>query len=128
MNEEEKAKEQGQKMEQLIAKAWADEAFKQRLIADPAAVLKEAGLEMPEGIEIRVVEDTEKVAHLVLPRKPSAEELSEEELSNAAGGHCGGGHCGCGHGGCGGHHRCGCGGHRCGCGCGCGCVFIRPCC
>ena len=89
----EKAKEQAKLMEQLIAKTWADEAFKQRLISNPAAVLKEAGLEAPEGIELRVVEDTDKVVHLVLPPKPSSDELSEEQLSNAAGGYWG---CGCG--------------------------------
>ena len=33
MNQE----EQGKKMSQLIAKCWADEGFKQKLLADPAA-------------------------------------------------------------------------------------------
>jgi hypothetical protein len=126
MSEEEKAKEkaeeQAKKMEQLVAKTWADEVFKKRLIADPAAVLKEAGLEVPEGVKVKVVEDTDTVMHLVLPPKPSEDELSEEQLSQAAGGHCSGG-CG------------GCGGCRCGCGRGSssggssiGCLIIRPCC
>lgn len=106
MNEEEKAQEQAKKMEQLIARTWADEAFKQRLMANPVTVLKEAGLEIPEGIEVRVVEDTDTVYHLVLPPKPADDELSEEELSNAAGGRCrcGSGPCGsgpCGRGPCG---------------------------
>jgi hypothetical protein len=120
MNEEEKAKEKAQeqakKLEQLIAKTWADEVFKKRLIADPAAVLKEAGMEVPEGVKVIVVEDTNTVMHLVLPPKPSDDELSEEQLSQAAGGRCG---CGC--------AGCGC---RCGCGEGCsiGCLVIRPCC
>jgi hypothetical protein len=111
---------------QLVAKAWDDPAFKQRLLADPAAVLKENGLKVPAGVQVKVVENTDKVVHLTLPAKPSPAELSEEELHRAAGGHCGGG--GCERCRCGGCERCrGCGGcercrgcERCGCErCGC---------
>ena len=35
---------------QLVAKAWKDPAFKKRLLAQPAAVLKEEGIEMPAGV------------------------------------------------------------------------------
>jgi hypothetical protein len=52
---------------QLVARAWADPAFKARLLADPAAVLKENGLEVPPGVEIKVVEDSDKVRHLPMP-------------------------------------------------------------
>jgi hypothetical protein len=52
---------------QLVARAWADPDFKARLLADPAAVLKEHGLEVPPGVEIKVVEDSAKVLHLPLP-------------------------------------------------------------
>jgi hypothetical protein len=31
----------------VVAKAWADEAFKARLVSDPAAVLKAEGLALP---------------------------------------------------------------------------------
>jgi hypothetical protein len=73
---------------QLVARAWADPAFKAKLIADPAAVLKENGLLVPAGITLKVVENTPKVLHLTLPLPPAPEELSEEELHRAAGGHC----------------------------------------
>jgi hypothetical protein len=78
--------EQGKNMQQLIAKAWMDEGFKKRLLAEPAAVLKEEGLEMPPGMEVRMVENTDKVLHLVLPVKPASDELSDELLENVAGG------------------------------------------
>jgi hypothetical protein len=41
----------------VIARALKDRAFKARLLADPTATLKEAGLAIPEGT---------KVVHLVL--------------------------------------------------------------
>lgn len=48
----------------VIAKALQDEAFKQQLIADPAAVLKAEGVEIPAGIELKVVADTvHKTSH-----------------------------------------------------------------
>ena len=101
----------------LVADAWADEALKERLLSDPAAVLKERGITTPPNVQIKTIEDTANVMHLVLPMKPAEGELSEEELSTVAGGWCGG--CGCrGCGGCG-----GCGG---GCGCG-GCRGCRGC-
>ena len=71
---------------QVVARAWADDAFKKRLLKDPAAVLKEYGLLVPSGIKLNVVENTEKVINLVVPLKPEPEELSEEELHRAAGG------------------------------------------
>lgn len=96
----------------IVARAWADDAFKARLLTDPKSVLRENGLEPPAGAEVRIVEDTPEVRHFVLPASPTAE-LSEEELSPVAGadsfsGICGmSGRCGCGRcgrcGGCFGH-------------------------
>jgi hypothetical protein len=78
--------EQARKIGQVVAKAWTDEAFKQRLLAEPAAVLQEQGVAVPAGTEVRVVEDTERLRHLVLPSRPAEGELSEEQLAQAAGG------------------------------------------
>ena len=71
---------------QLVARAWADPTFKAKLLSDPAGVLKENGLAPPAGVTIKVVENTDKAIHLVLPLKPSPQELSEEELHRVAGG------------------------------------------
>ncbi|HVX15482.1 MAG TPA: NHLP leader peptide family RiPP precursor [Pirellulales bacterium] len=93
----------------LVARAWSDDDFKQRLIDDPAAVLAEEGIEVPAGIELKVVEDTDDVCHLVLPPSPAGE-FVDEDLSPTAGLYCysgGCGACGCG--------ACGCGCRRCGC-------------
>ncbi|MEA1672136.1 NHLP leader peptide family RiPP precursor [Nitrospirillum sp. BR 11163] len=68
----------------IIAKAWADDAFKARLLADPIAVLRAEGVEVPAGITFKVVEDSATVQTLVLPPKPA--DLSDEDLDKVAGG------------------------------------------
>jgi hypothetical protein len=71
----------------VVARAWADDAFKQRLLAEPAAALAEHGFNLPVGLAVRVYEDSSKVVHLTLPTAPS-EELSDEQLDAVAGGDC----------------------------------------
>jgi hypothetical protein len=80
--------EQTKKMGSVIAKCWSDDDFKKKLLADPAATLKAEGVkfELPAGMTLKVVENTDKVFHLMLPAQPSSDELSEEDLSHVAGG------------------------------------------
>ena len=74
------------KWELLVADTWDDAALKQRLLDDPATVLKERGISMPEGVSVNVVADDERTVHLTIPAKPSEYALSEEELDHVAGG------------------------------------------
>lgn len=74
------------KWTQLFAQVRTDKKLKKRLIEAPAAVLLEHGLEVPAGMEIRVVENTDKVTHLTLPALSKAGELSEDELTQVSGG------------------------------------------
>ena len=71
---------------QIVAKAWQDDIFKKRLVAEPAVVLKEHGIQVPAGVQLRVVENTDQVIHLTLPAQPREGELSDEELEGVAGG------------------------------------------
>ena len=67
----------------LISKAMADEAFKSELISNPKAVIaREIGKELPEGVEIEVLEPTPKKLYLVLPLKVESEEIPIDELSD----------------------------------------------
>lgn len=70
----------------LILRAWRDEAFKKRLIADPAAAIKEAGLELPPDVSLTVLEETDTQRYLVLPAKPEGGTLSDEALEGVTGG------------------------------------------
>jgi hypothetical protein len=69
---------------QIVAKAWADPAFKAKLLADPMTALKEAGHTVPEGLVVKTVENTDKQVYLVVPAKPR--ELSDAQLDAMAGG------------------------------------------
>ena len=74
----------------LFAACWKDDALKARFMADPKAVLAERGIEMPDGMDVTVVENTDNTVHITLPMAPDGHaELSDEELSNAAGGNAG---------------------------------------
>jgi nitrile hydratase alpha subunit len=50
----------------LVARAWVDPAFKQRLIADPKAACLEMGIDASSLTEFVVLENTEKQHHLVV--------------------------------------------------------------
>jgi hypothetical protein len=74
---------------QVVTQAWSDEAYKQRLLADPKAVLAEAGVAIPPNLQVRVHAATPDEFHLVLPAPPQApagQKLSEAELDQVAGG------------------------------------------
>ena len=51
----------------LVAEYYGDPDFKAMVDADPTRVLKAAGLEIPEGMEVKLLFNTEEVVHLVLP-------------------------------------------------------------
>src|SRR5437763_15020310 len=60
--------EQDLRYGRLEAKAWLDPEFKARLLAHPATVAREEGLEVPAGRQIEVVESgPERVVLTLLP-------------------------------------------------------------
>jgi len=77
--------EQENPLQKVITKCWDDEAFKERLLADPAATLAAEGMQVPEGVTINVAVDAEDVRTLVIPLPPTAG-LSDAELDQVAGG------------------------------------------
>ena len=78
------ADQQSQAFGKIVARAWADPAFKAKLIADPIAVLTAEGAPPPAGVSIKVLENTDSTFNFVIPAKPA--DLSDTELDNVAGG------------------------------------------
>ena len=79
--------EQKNKIAALFAACWKDEALKARFMSDPKAVLAEHGMNVPDGMDVKVVENADNCVHITMPAAPAGHStLSDEELSNAAGG------------------------------------------
>jgi hypothetical protein len=62
-----------------------DEAFMARLLKDATTVLAEEGIVLPEGMEVKAVQNAEKLTYLVVPPKPSRA-ISETDLDSVSGG------------------------------------------
>jgi nitrile hydratase len=61
---------------------YKSEAYRSRVVRDPRGVLREFGLELPEGVRISVWDASAESRYMVLPRRPfGADELTEEELA-----------------------------------------------
>ncbi len=72
--------------EALIKRCWADADFKARLLADPASVIREAGLPIPVGVSsVAAVENKPGQLTIVIP--PNPETLPPEERELIAGGY-----------------------------------------
>ena len=71
-------------LEQLLSRACEDPDFRARLLADPEGTLKdEYGFKVPDGMVLKVIEDSRSTSHLVLPPNP---QLSTEEMRAISGG------------------------------------------
>lgn len=64
----------------LEARALGDPGFREILLRDPAtAFAMVAGFELPQGLELHVLEESEQRMFMVLP--PSAPDLKEEDIT-----------------------------------------------
>ena len=62
---------------QLISQCWEDQKYKQAFLANPEKIFKEAGIDLPAEIRIRVLESTPTITYSVLPATLTAEYLAE---------------------------------------------------
>lgn len=72
-----------QPMGQIMARCWSDASYKVKLLADPVTVLHAEGVPVPEGVQVRVLENTAQVTHLVIPARPAG--LSDQMLDEVVG-------------------------------------------
>jgi hypothetical protein len=67
----------------MVGMAWADEDFRQRLLADPDRAITALGIDTTGAGRIRVVEEAPGETLLVVPRRPEhLAAMSAEELNN----------------------------------------------
>jgi hypothetical protein len=65
-------------LDRIAARALAEPEFREQLLRDPKRVLRDAGLRIPDDVDVVVHENTPKAVHVVLP----AELVPEESLEN----------------------------------------------
>ena len=57
-------------------------AYRSRAVSDPRGVLREFGIKLPAGVELRVWDSSAELRYMVLPMRPAGtENLGEEELA-----------------------------------------------
>jgi nitrile hydratase len=56
--------------------------YRSRAVIDPRGVLREFGLNLPDGVEVRVWDSTAELRYLVLPERPAGTDtLTEDQLA-----------------------------------------------
>ncbi len=56
--------------------------YRARMVREPRVLLREMGLDLPAGVEIRVWDSSAEVRYMVLPERPAGTEgMSEDELA-----------------------------------------------
>jgi len=58
----------------VTARAWKDQWYRRRLVEDPASVLREEGVEIPEDTTVSVLEDTAQLRHVAVHDGTTAED------------------------------------------------------
>ncbi|MGH2585879.1 MAG: NHLP leader peptide family RiPP precursor, partial [Dehalococcoidia bacterium] len=77
------AGEQLDEWTEIWRRAHADPDFKARLLAEPAAALAEAGMELPADVPIEVVETSDTQGYIAVP--PMPEGLDADSRDDVAG-------------------------------------------
>jgi hypothetical protein len=76
----------------LVAQAWADPSFRERLMSNAAVVLREAGFDVPKSKEVKILETDNEAFYFVLPTKPAdlfSDSKLESRMANAYSSSCG---------------------------------------
>ncbi len=71
---------EAKKMNQLMMEIFTNAELKKDFISNPKVILQEKGINIPESMEIKVLEETENTKYIILPYLKPGEKLSFEEL------------------------------------------------
>lgn len=70
-------------LDKLRLESAVDESLRSRLMENPAEVLQERGIDIPDGVDVRVVEDSENCHTITLPPFVGAS-MAEAQMNAAA--------------------------------------------
>jgi hypothetical protein len=68
----------------VVVRAWKDPVFKRHLLDNPVTALAAMGARVPEGMTVKMAENTAQLMNLILPQAPAETGLSDEALEKAA--------------------------------------------
>lgn len=72
---------------QIRAKAWVDKGFRKALAEDPKKAIEELfGINLPEKLNINIVEENPGSLTIVLPAQLNEAELTDDQLDAVSGG------------------------------------------
>ena len=75
------------KIKDFALQYQADASFRAEADANPNAALKKAGFNVPEGINLKFVQNTSTTTYVSFPEDPN-DMLKDESLDSLAGGYC----------------------------------------
>ncbi|MDP5219145.1 hypothetical protein Q5Y75_18145 [Ruegeria sp. 2205SS24-7] len=70
----------------FLGKLRDDPKFANFSEASPKAALRELGIDLPKGVELKAVRDTDTVKYLHIPQAPVEGEIADSDLMNVQGG------------------------------------------
>lgn len=73
-----------EQMAQVVDRAATDPAYRQQLTSAPADTLRSAGIDIPAGAAVTVLENTDTLRHFVLPSRPA--DVSDSDLASSSAG------------------------------------------
>jgi anti-sigma B factor antagonist len=76
-------------LQEVLVQTCMDKAFRESFLRDPAGVLQEAGIQVPAGVTIKVLQNSDDQIYIVLPTSLNGQSLGwapvPGEVSSAAG-------------------------------------------
>ena len=63
-----------------VARIWRSEEYRRVFLVDPKAALKEIGITLPPGTDLRILQDTPTMTHVVAPRDLDIHQVTLEQF------------------------------------------------
>jgi hypothetical protein len=75
--------EQKNQLASLFAASWKDDTLTAGFMSDPKAVLAEYDLAVPDGMDVKVVENADTCVHITMPAPPSGHMRSRSRCESS---------------------------------------------